>query len=168
MKKIWPFSFSFLQFASIASVGPFMVLYYQGLGFTGAQIGLLTGITPLITFVSVPLWTRLADATGRHRIIMSVALLLGAAVVFTFPLLDTFAPILLISVLFNIFYAPVSSFADSATMYMLADEKEMYGRIRLGGTIGFSIVATLAGSLVENYGLKVWEPRECTSLPVYL
>ena len=154
MKKIWPFSFSFLQFASIASVGPFMVLYYQGLGFTGAQIGLLTGITPLVTFVSVPLWTRFADATGRHRLIMGIALLVGAAVVFTFPLLDTFAPILLISVSFNIFYAPVSSFADSAAMYMLADEKEMYGRIRLGGTIGFGLTILISGAIVQHYGVR--------------
>jgi hypothetical protein len=44
MKKIWPFSFYFLFFAAIASFGPYMVLYYQSLEFTGTQIGLLTGL----------------------------------------------------------------------------------------------------------------------------
>ncbi len=154
MKKIWPFTFSFLQFASIASVSPFMVLYFQGLGFTGTQIGLLTGITPLITFFSAPLWTRLADATGRHRLIMSIAILAAVVAVSTYPLLNTFTPILLVAILFNTFYAPVSSFADSAAMFMLADEKEMYGRIRLGGTIGFGLTISISGVLVQNYGLR--------------
>ncbi len=154
MKKIWPFTFSFLLFASIASVSPFIVLYYQGLGFTGTQIGLLTGITPLITFFSVPLWARLADATGRHRLIMSIAILGGVAAISVFPLLNTFAPVLLIAILLTTFRAPVPSFADSAAMFMLADEKEMYGRIRLGGTIGFGLTISISSVLVQNYGLR--------------
>lgn len=31
----------------------------------------------------------------------------------------------------------------------------MYGRIRLGGTIGWGVLAPIAGLLVENYGLKL-------------
>jgi PPP family 3-phenylpropionic acid transporter len=154
MRKIWPFTFNFLLFAGIASVSPFIVLYYQGLGFTGTQIGLLTGITPLITFFSAPLWTGLADATRRHRLMMSLAILVGVITLFVFPLLNAFLPVLLIAVLLYIFVAPVTPFADSATMFMLADEKEMYGRIRLGGTIGYGLAAPIAGVLVQNYGLR--------------
>jgi PPP family 3-phenylpropionic acid transporter len=80
-----------------------------------------------------------------------------------FPLLSAFAPVLLASVLFNAFFAPVSSFADSATMVMLADKKEMYGRIRLGGTIGYGLTAPIAGMLVQNHGLK-WAFWGCATL----
>jgi PPP family 3-phenylpropionic acid transporter len=163
MKRIWPFAFSFLFFSSVASVSPYTVLYYRGLGFTGAQIGLLTGITPLITLFSVPLWTGLADVTRRHRLVMSLALLVGVVMMLLFPLLNAFAPVLLVSVLFSAFFAPVSSFADSATMVMLADENEMYGRIRLGGTIGFGLTAPIAGTLVQNHGLK-WAFWGCAAL----
>jgi PPP family 3-phenylpropionic acid transporter len=154
MKKIWPFTFSFLLFAGVASVSPFVVLYYQEMGFTGTQIGLLTGITPLVTFFSAPLWTGLADATGRHRLIMSLVILGEVIALSVFPLLNAFTPVLLIAILLNIFASPISSFADSATMFMLADKKEMYGRIRLGGTIGFGLTAPIAGLLVQNYGLS--------------
>jgi PPP family 3-phenylpropionic acid transporter len=154
MRKLWPFAFYFLLFAAIASVGPFLVLYYQGLGFTGAQIGLLTGITPLITLFSAPLWTGLADTSRQHRTMMSLAILAGVTTLFVFPLLHAFVPVLLIAAMLSFFTAPVTPFADSATMFMLGDEKEMYARIRLGGTIGYGLAAPVAGVLVQNYGLR--------------
>ncbi len=155
MRTIWPFIFNALLFAGFAFVVPFMVLYYQSVGFTGAQIGLLTGITPLITLLGAPIWTTLADATRRHRLIMSLVILAGAITIFTFPFLNTFAPILMVAILFNAFFAPLTSFVDSATMFMLGDKKEQYGRVRLGGTFGFGIAAPLAGVLVQTYGLKM-------------
>jgi PPP family 3-phenylpropionic acid transporter len=154
MSKIWPFTFNFMLFAGIACVSPFVVLYYQELGFNGTQIGLLTGITPLITFLSAPLWTGLADQTRQHRLIMSFTMLLGAAVLAVFPSLNTFWTVLVAAIFLNIFLSPISSFADSATMVMLADEKELFGRIRLGGTIGFGLAAPIAGMIVHDRGLR--------------
>ena len=155
MRKIWPFSFNILLYAGFAFSWPFLVLFYQSLGFNGAQIGVLTGITPLVTILSTPLWTSLADATGRHRLVMSFTLLAAAITVFAIPFFNMFAPILVIAVLSNIFLAPVNAFADSASMYMLADQKEMYGRIRMGGTIGYGLAALLAGVVVQRYGLSL-------------
>jgi len=155
MKKFWPFSFYFLYFAAIAFMMPFLVLYFQELGFSGAQIGMLTGITPLITFVSVPIWTGFADASSRHRVLMSIAMLVSIAGVAALPFAKTFVLVFVLGLLINVFFAPVTAFADSATMFMLADKKELYGRIRLGGTIGFGIMASFSGALVQNMGLKV-------------
>lgn len=154
MTKLWLFAFNFLFFAGIACVSPFIVLYYQELGFTGAQIGLLTGITPLVTFFSAPLWSGLADATRQHRLIMSLAILSGVMALFIFPMLSAFVPIFAVAILYTVFIAPVSPFADSATMFMLANEKELYGRVRIGGTIGYGLAAFAAGMLVQDYGLR--------------
>ena len=51
VKKAYPFTFYFLYFAALACLAPFVVLFYQQLGFSGAQIGLLAGMAPLITLV---------------------------------------------------------------------------------------------------------------------
>jgi PPP family 3-phenylpropionic acid transporter len=155
MKKIWPFSFYFLYFAAIAAYSPYMVLYLQSLGFSGTQIGSLTGITPLITLISVPFWTRLADRTSRHRLIMSAAMLIGVTILVVLPFQSTFLLVFGLAILFNIFFAPVSALADSASMFMLGDEKDLYGRLRLGGTVGFGITAWIVGIFVENNDLKL-------------
>ena len=103
MKKIWPFSFYFLYFAAIATYAPYMVLYYRNLEFSGAQIGTLTGITPLIALLSVPLWTGIADRTNRHKLVMSLCMLVGIACLFILPSLKTFTMVLSLAVLSTFF-----------------------------------------------------------------
>ena len=139
-------------------MSPFLVLYYQNLGFEGGQIGFLAGLSPLVMLFSAPLWTGIADTTRRYKLVMGISLVFGSLAVAAFPLLTAFLPILLVVLLNSFFLAPVPSLADSATMAMLADEKDMYGRLRLGGTLGFGIAAPIAGLLVQSYGLKmaVW------------
>ena len=155
MRKIWPFIFYFLLFAGVASFGPYQVLYYQSLSFTGAQIGLLVGIAPLITMVSLPLVTGFADRTNKHGLVMGLSLSVVALGLVLLPYLKTFILLLGLAILFSVFFSPIMSLSTSATMFMLGDRKDLYGRMRLGGTIGFSIVATVAGALVENYGLRM-------------
>lgn len=155
MKRIWPFSFYFLSYAAMASFVPFIVLFYQELHFNGAQIGLLTGIPPLITLISAPFLAGIADAKRLHRFIMSLGIIIAIAATFIMQWMTVFVVILILVMLFNFFFAPVVSLADSATIAMLGEEKSMYGRIRLGGTIGWGVLAPIAGILVENFGLKI-------------
>jgi PPP family 3-phenylpropionic acid transporter len=151
---VWPFGFYFLFYAGVAAYPPYQVLYYQSLSFTGAQIGLLAGIAPLVTLVSLPLLTGLADRMNKHRLLMSLSLLLVVSGLVLYPFLKTFIPLLALTILSSVFFSPVISLADSATMFMLGDRRDLYGRIRLGGTLGFAVIATVAGALVESYGLK--------------
>jgi MFS transporter, PPP family, 3-phenylpropionic acid transporter len=155
MKRFWPFLFYFLYFAALSSAMPFFVLFYQGLGFNGTQIGLLTGIPPLVTLVASPFWTSLADARRWHKLVMGQGILVAVLVVFLLPSCTSFVLVFSTIILFNIFISPVASLADTGTMTMLGDERAMYGRVRLGGTIGWGLFAPIAGALVQNYGLRV-------------
>lgn len=154
-KYLWPFSFFFLLFATIAAYGPYTVLYFQSLSFTGTQIGLLTGIGSLVTLISLPLITGLADQKNKHQLIMGFSLIVVISGLILFPYLKSFILLFGLAILFSIFFSPVMALSNSSAMYMLGDKKDLYGRVRLGGTIGFSIVATITGALVEDYGLKI-------------
>jgi MFS transporter, PPP family, 3-phenylpropionic acid transporter len=144
-----------LYFAAMASLLPFFVLFYQSLGFSGAQIGLLTGIPPLITLLGAPIGTGLADSTHRHKLIMGLGLGVTIVVGLLLPNLSGFAVVFTVIIIYNIFISPVSSLSDSATMTMLGEQKAMYGRIRMGGTIGWGIFAQIAGVLLALYGLEI-------------
>jgi PPP family 3-phenylpropionic acid transporter len=155
VKKTWAFAWHFLTFVAMPFSGPFLVLFYQDRGLTGAQIGLLVGLTPLIRLFCTPLGTGLADATRRHRLTMDVGVLAGGATLFLLPWAGTFAPIALLTVLSTVLSAPVMPLATSATMSMLGEERAAYGRIRLGGTIGYGLAAAVAGTVVESQGLRL-------------
>ena len=155
MKKIWPFSFYFLYYAAFAMFMPFIVLFYQEISFSGPQIALLAGIPPLITLFAAPFWTNVADSTGRHRLVMSTGIAVAVVGVLLLQYMDMFAVIFLMVIIFNFFFAPVGSLSDSATMAMLGADRAMYGRVRLGGTIGWGMFALIAGVLVDVYGLKI-------------
>ena len=155
MKKIWPFSFYFLYFAAAASLLPFFVLFYQGLGFNGTQIGLLTGVPPLITLIAAPFWTGIADSKHWHKLVMGFGIAVAVVAMVLLQSFTSFAAIFTLIIVFNIFFSPVPSLADSATMNMLGEERAMYGRIRLAGTIGWGLFAPIAGAMVQNYGLKL-------------
>ena len=156
MKKMfYPFSFYFLLYAWMASFMPFMVLFYQQLNFSGAQIGMLTGVPPLVTLVAAPFLTGVADRTRRHHLLMGMGLVIAALTTFMLPKLSSFAAIFILIMVFNIFFSPVSSLSDSAIMFMLGEERSKYGRIRLGGTLGWGVFAQIAGILLYTYGLSV-------------
>lgn len=155
MNKTTSFGFYLVFYAALACFLPYMVLYYRSLGFTGAQIGLLAGASPLISWLSAPLWTGLADTTRRHRLIMSLTIGGAVALALLLANLKALGAVILVVALYYSCAAPIVSLADSATMFMLGDERDQYGRLRLGGTIGFGLAAPIVGRLVENGGLRV-------------
>src|SRR5574341_440949 len=163
MKKIWPFSFYLLYFGAGACVFPYFVLYYQSLGFTGAQIGLLSAISPFISLAGAPFWTGIADTTHRHKLVMSLAILICMGLIASYPLVSTFAAVLVLGSFFAFMISPVNSLADTATMTMLGDQQHMYGRVRVGGTVGWGVIAPLSGIVIERYGLH-WAFWSYTSL----
>ena len=155
MKKVWPFLFYFLYYAAASGVFPFAALYYKSIGLSGSQIGLLLGLAPLITLIGAPLLTGIADKTQRHKLIISLMLAGMILWALAVPFTQSF-PLLLLLIAFNAFVSsPVNSLADSATMSMLGEERAMYGRIRMGGAIGWGLMAYFTGLIVENNGL-VW------------
>jgi len=155
MKKIWPFSFYFLYFAAFSSLLPYIVLFYQSLNFDGTEIGLLAGVPALITLVFSPFLTGLADSTHRHRAILGIGIAVSVIIMAMLPSISNFAAVFLLILLFNVFMAPVTPMADSATMGMLGEERAMYGRIRMGGTIGWGIFALIAGKILDVFGLRM-------------
>jgi MFS transporter, PPP family, 3-phenylpropionic acid transporter len=155
VNKIWPFSFYFLYYAALAYFAPFIVLFYQQNQFNGPQIALLTGVPPLITLFAGPFWTNVADSKRIHRQVMSLGIVIAIGSALLLQHMSIFVLALITVIVFYFFFSPVASLSDSATIAMLGADKAMYGRVRIGGTIGWGLFALIAGAMINNYGLKL-------------
>ena len=149
-----PFLFQMLYFAGIAVFNPFLALYYQSIGRSRAEIGLLTGIMPLVSMLGGPVWGALSDVTHKHRIFLSIAIVGAIAISLLIPSAGGLAALLVLVVLYAFISAPIQSLGDSATISMLGEQRNLYGRVRVGGTLGFGIMTIPAGIIIGKFGLS--------------
>ena len=146
--------FYFLFFAAAATLSPYLVLYYESLGLSGVQIGLLTGIVPLVVMVSNTFWGAAADASRRHRAVVLLAIAGAWISVLVMSRAASLAALLPIVVLYAFFGAPVGSLMDNSVVTQLGERKADYGRIRLWGSVGWGVSAFVMGPILQRAGLE--------------
>jgi len=144
----------FFSYAALAAFSPFLPLHYRSLGLNGAQIGLLTGLVPLVGLVCGPIWAGLADARRQHRLLLIVTMAAGVASTAALMVAPTFAWIVPIVVLRSGFTAPSTSLIDKSVLDMLRGRTALYGRQRLWGAVGWAIASGVVGLLTERLGLR--------------
>jgi oligosaccharide:H+ symporter len=152
--RLWPSAFYFLYFVGFAALGPFQALYFQHLGLSGDQIGLLMGFIPLVILLAAPFWTGLADATHRHRAVLLGTLAATAILAISVPLFRRPVWIFPVIGVYAFFAAPAMPLCDSATLAMLGGAADRYGRIRLWGTVGWGLAGPFVGALLQRWGLQ--------------
>jgi MFS transporter, PPP family, 3-phenylpropionic acid transporter len=145
----------FFFFAALANLMPYLALYYQSLGLTGSQIGLLTGIPPIIGLLAAPIWGAIADATRQHRRILLVTIIGTVLAVLVFSLANGFAPLVLAVAVYSFFLAPIIPLVDNSVIEQLGPRREEYGKQRVWGSVGWGLAGLISGWLVQKYGLQI-------------
>jgi PPP family 3-phenylpropionic acid transporter len=150
-----PKVYYFLHFGAMACLAPFLVLYYRSVGLTGAQIGLLSGLSPIVTWLAAPLWGAVADARNRHRELLMLAVAGATVTALLLARTTTLLGLIPVVAAYAFFVAPIIPLVDNGVMRMLGDRADRYGRQRLWGAVGWGITGALAGVLVEHHGLAM-------------
>ncbi|MCJ7624021.1 MAG: MFS transporter [Anaerolineaceae bacterium] len=146
--------FYFCFYAGAAALLPFLVLFYNKLGLSGRQIGVLASIPPMLLLISAPLWGVLADTFRRHKFIMSITT--AGTIILAFVISQTTTFILLVPIVavYALFAAPIIPLMDDTVLTLLADWKNQYGRQRVWGAIGWGLSAPIIGYLIERNDLQ--------------
>ncbi len=149
-------AFYFFYYAAMASFLPFVILYYEQIGLSGREIGLLAGIPPLLMLVSAPLWGGLADATQQHKRLLMLAIggSLIAVLALSFTTMDTpLSWLIPIVVGYAFFVAPIMPLGDKTVLELLGDRRNQYGKQRLWGAVGWGIAAPIVGLMIQRADL---------------
>jgi len=158
-----PKLFYFCYFAGMAALMPFLALYYQQIGLSARQIGLLSSISPLVLLLAAPLWGALADATQQYRRILLFAISGLLLAVFALSQAHSLLWLLPAIVAYAFFNAPIMPLVDHSVLTLLGERKQEYGRQRVWGAFGWGGMAALAGPIIERWGLA-WAFYLCLAL----
>lgn len=148
-----PKFYYFCHFAAMAALVPFLALYYRQLGLGEQTIGLLTGLPPLLTLVIAPIWGAMADVTQRHQRLLQGAVVGLLLTVLLFSLVRNPIWLLPLVLLYALFNAPIIPLVDNTVLALLGERQAIYGRLRLWGALGWGVAGTVAGLLIERFGL---------------
>jgi predicted MFS family arabinose efflux permease len=135
----------FAFYAGIACWAPYIALYYQGMGLSGAEIGILNAISPLGMAFLAPIWGYLADSRSAHRLILRVALLTTALVALLLSGASSFWQVLPLILVFALVGTTVSPLLDSYGVTISAEHGLSFGQLRVWGSIGYTLVVWLIG-----------------------
>jgi PPP family 3-phenylpropionic acid transporter len=141
----------FLYFGVLGIFLPYFTLYCDNLGFSGLQIGVLLALRSVALVLFPLIWGALADRWGKRRPIYILCNIISTSI-WVFYL---FTMILLITIFYGMFYAPIISFLEAFTMDVLGKEKKSYGRIRAWGSISFITMALVLGLVIDLYSVDV-------------
>lgn len=146
-------SLFFLYYAGIGQFLAFLNVYYNNIGLTGLQIGLLGTISTAIGVFSTTLWGLLSDRLGKPRRLFVVAFtgtILGTLVL---SAAQSFGWILLAVCFMSLFNLTLMPLIDSTALVLLGDQRQRYGTYRVWGSVGFILGSTAAGFIYEQTGL---------------
>ncbi|WP_334179872.1 MFS transporter [Pseudoxanthomonas sp.] len=148
-------SFYFSYYAVLGAFTPYWSLYLESRGLGVAAISVLMSLWYATRIVSPSLWTTLA-ARSAHPIRWlhaGCALALGCFALFLLPLRQ--AGLFAVMLGFCFTYNAVMPQFESITMSHLGARSDRYGLIRVWGSIGFILVVSLFGWLIDARRLGV-------------
>ncbi len=139
-----------LFFAGLGSLNPYLALILSNRGFPSVSIGLLLSISPLVGVFLPPLWGFIADRTRRPVPLIRAQLVALPILVFSLYQVTGHVQIILLLILLAVFLTAFGPLADHVTLEYVQHDGIDYGRVRVFGSIGFS----LANLLVSLYLLR--------------
>ncbi len=150
---IRPKAFYFFYYAAYAALLPFLVVYFERLGFSGQQIGILGAIIPLMVMLAAPFWANLVDSSQSPKNILISLMILGIISGFSLSFSHSFWSMLALMAVFAFVISPVMPLGDNVILRLLGEAKKNYGRLRVWGAIGWGISAPIVGFITERLEL---------------
>ncbi|MBD2845353.1 MFS transporter [Paenibacillus sp. IB182496] len=147
--------FYFFVYMVNAVYGTFAPVYFEHIGFSNTQIGLLLSVGPLVAVLAQPFWGTVGDRAQTKNSVLMMLLGGSAICMLVFPLSGHFIFVLVLICLYMFFQTPVFAVGDAITLEVL-DRRGSgnFSLIRMGGTFGFAIMSVVFGFIAnEQVGL---------------
>jgi MFS transporter, PPP family, 3-phenylpropionic acid transporter len=144
----------FGYYMALGSYMPYITLYYERMGLSGVQIGVLSALPVLVGASTVLIWGTIADARHWHNRILHLTILLAAASILMLSTGSTFQELVPFIIAFAFFNSPIVPLLDSSAVEIASLRQSAFGNIRVWGSIGWSISTLLVGMIIQKFNIK--------------
>lgn len=157
----WPkqsFSFALFFFGYYGYVGvfsPYASLFFADKGMTAAQIGVLMSLMQIMRIFGPNLWGWVADRNQQRAVVLRFTAVAAAATFCGMFFGQTFTHFLLVMIAVNLFTSAQTPLSEALMLSEMRGDLTHYGRLRLWGSVGFILSVTLAGPLLDWYGIDL-------------
>lgn len=143
-------------FAIVGTISPFLTLYLSELQFSSAQIGLVTAALFFTKIIAPNIWAKVALNFGALTMVRLGA---GLAFIAILPmvLFREFSAVIVFCLLFSFFWNAILAQWETLTFQFLQNQPERYSRIRLWGSVGFSVAVVALGWFFQRSSI-LWFP----------
>lgn len=142
----------FVYWAGLAAILPYISVYYESASLKGTQIGLLSSIPYFISMISSIIFAFFSDVSKKHKSVLRLCALGLIVVMLVYPTASTFISFLIIVLLSSVINAPFTAIMDQTTLVSLQNP-ENYGKIRVGGSIGWGLMVLVTGLIIDHVSL---------------
>ena len=142
----------FIYWAGSAAILPYIGVYYESVDLRGTQIGILISIPFFITLISSIIFGFISDVSRQHKRILRLCAIGLIAVMALYPRAKTFLSFLPVVLLGSIINAPFNAIMDETTLTSLRNPNN-YGKIRVGGSIGWGLMVLVTGFLLDRVSM---------------
>lgn len=140
--------FEALNYASMATRN-MLSQFYDSIGFSSVETGYIMACLPLIAMISNPFWFRISIKISERKTFIIISL--SSSVLFISLFFSHSFLLSIVSVcLFSFFYSSCVPIGDSFMMNYIKKHGGSFDKIRLFGTIGYSVTSLILSKLVQN------------------
>jgi MFS transporter, PPP family, 3-phenylpropionic acid transporter len=144
----------FFYFGAIGALSPYLSLYYKQVGLSATEISWLMSATPILVFISQPIFGPLTDRSSHRGKMLARLVLVAAGAGALLALGTSFWTLLPLVILWSFFSSVLVPIADSIALGETARTGTDFARIRLWGSIGFLLITSAAGYLYKVIDLR--------------
>ena len=141
--------FYFTYFAFVAAYSSYWSLYLQSLGFAAAQIGILMSVQQVMRIFAPTFWGAASDRIGRPEWVIRFTTLAAVIVFCAVFFASSFVGLFVLMAIVGFFWSGPLPLVEASTLQRLGGATAQYGRVRLWGSIGFIVVVSGAGAMLD-------------------
>ncbi|MGI6257692.1 MAG: MFS transporter [Anaerovoracaceae bacterium] len=143
-----------MTYLAIGVMVPLIGQYLSALGFSGAQIGTVTGTGTCVAIFASGFWGKIyANSAVKARVILALCVFAAGTALFITQISE-YIPFLFCFAIMYFFQAPIMPLSDAMTL----DSGQSFGRVRLWGAVGFATGVFLSAYAAEEVGLWILFP----------